>query len=753
MRISTLMLCTLIGVTTSLAWTPQVVRTTTDIPQVSTPVVNKPAVKQRAPRIVVNDDAALQAALSVQGASSQKQTWSENFDAGMDNWSVKPDEDGNITWQLTQTTGTNAFSTIDPSDVQSLKVEGPYQVYKRAISSVASSDIAIPANGVLHAYVGYSQNMNDYASLKLEVSADNFATATEVWNSLNETGTISWRWHELAIDMNQFAGQNVRLRFTYGPGSKDTFGTGGYMADFTIDGLSVTGVSDIDHIDVTTGEVVTFVDLSTGTPSQWSWTFEGGTPATSTSPSPQVYYKVDGSYDVTLTVTDSAGNTSTVTRSDFVRVTGTAPVAHIIPPATFRFDDTHLPMVAPLLPVQFRDGSSGFPTQWNWAMTGTTPATSTDENPMVRYDFRHEQGVTLDVANEHGTSHDSISVSVEYEGYINNLLATDYPTTFDLEGYGTFPGSNKMKITEYGEYFSAPSRPMLVYGALVFFESATAEALTDQIADVGVHLYTAKDGLPDERVESMWWRVFELGVSTATTLRGTWFEFSPKWVNDDFFIVVDGIPESNDSCNVSFAMASLRDHDNTAFMKTKGQWRPVAGYFDATKSCTSFYIYPLVAHSVISLLPVGTEEITVGAAAGTVDQEIFSIFGYKEPIESDADWCRVTSTANGLTLDTLAIAYDALPDGIDSRTATLTMTDGYDTITLRVIQVRGDEPQPLVGDVNLDGKVDAADIACIVNIITGVNPAGTYGTRDDVNSDGSVNAGDIAALVTLITSE
>jgi len=58
----------------------------------------------------------------------------------------------------------------------------------------------------------------------------------------------------------------------------------------------------------------------------------------------------------------------------------------------------------------------------------------------------------------------------------------------------------------------------------------------------------------------------------------------------------------------------------------------------------------------------------------------------------------------------------------------------------------------LLGDVNLDGRVDAADIACVVNIITGKDAAGTYGTRDDVNGDGSVNSGDIAALVQIITS-
>jgi len=63
------------------------------------------------------------------------------------------------------------------------------------------------------------------------------------------------------------------------------------------------------------------------------------------------------------------------------------------------------------------------------------------------------------------------------------------------------------------------------------------------------------------------------------------------------------------------------------------------------------------------------------------------------------------------------------------------------------------EETTLLGDVNLDGKVDAADIACVVSIITGTHPAGTYDTRDDVNTDGKVDSGDIAAIVSIITGE
>lgn len=48
------------------------------------------------------------------------------------------------------------------------------------------------------------------------------------------------------------------------------------------------------------------------------WTFEGGTPATSTSMYPSVTYNTTGKYDVTLKVTNADGKTSTQTFADFI---------------------------------------------------------------------------------------------------------------------------------------------------------------------------------------------------------------------------------------------------------------------------------------------------------------------------------------------------------------------------------------------------------------------------------------------------
>jgi PKD repeat protein len=56
------------------------------------------------------------------------------------------------------------------------------------------------------------------------------------------------------------------------------------------------------------GQTVAFTDLSSNTPTSWSWTFQGGTPATSTLKNPVVTYNTLGTFDVTLKATNSAGS-------------------------------------------------------------------------------------------------------------------------------------------------------------------------------------------------------------------------------------------------------------------------------------------------------------------------------------------------------------------------------------------------------------------------------------------------------------
>jgi len=69
---------------------------------------------------------------------------------------------------------------------------------------------------------------------------------------------------------------------------------------------------------------ITFMDTSSPSATSWSWTFEGGTPATSTDQNPTVTYAAAGMYDVTLVATNSF-DTDTITITDYVSVlTGAA---------------------------------------------------------------------------------------------------------------------------------------------------------------------------------------------------------------------------------------------------------------------------------------------------------------------------------------------------------------------------------------------------------------------------------------------
>lgn len=75
-----------------------------------------------------------------------------------------------------------------------------------------------------------------------------------------------------------------------------------------------------DEVVVNEGETVTFTDLSTNNPTSWLWTFEGGTPATSTVQSPTVVYETAGTYDVSLVTSNLAGNSPEVAKADYILV-------------------------------------------------------------------------------------------------------------------------------------------------------------------------------------------------------------------------------------------------------------------------------------------------------------------------------------------------------------------------------------------------------------------------------------------------
>jgi PKD repeat protein len=75
-----------------------------------------------------------------------------------------------------------------------------------------------------------------------------------------------------------------------------------------------------DDTTVCVNESIQFTDESFGTVVAWEWTFEGGSPSTSTEQNPEITYNTLGIYDVQLIVTSDEAETDTIIKEDYVTV-------------------------------------------------------------------------------------------------------------------------------------------------------------------------------------------------------------------------------------------------------------------------------------------------------------------------------------------------------------------------------------------------------------------------------------------------
>jgi gliding motility-associated-like protein len=137
--------------------------------------------------------------------------------------------------------------------------------------------------------------------------------------------------------------------------------------------------------------VVNFTDLSTGSPTSWSWDLGNGT--TSTLQNPSTTYVTAGTYTVKLTATNSGGsNTKTVTgyitvlASPTVSFTANDTIASC-PPQTITFTNTTTP-------------GAGGTTSYTWDFGDGTGSTSV--NPSHTYTTSGNYNVSLVVTNSNG---------------------------------------------------------------------------------------------------------------------------------------------------------------------------------------------------------------------------------------------------------------------------------------------------------------------------------------------------------------
>jgi PKD repeat protein len=211
--------------------------------------------------------------------------------------------------------------------------------------------------------------------------------------------------------------------------------------------------------DVTSGTVpftVQFTDVSTNSPTTWSWKFGDG--GKSTDQNPTHKYTEEGDYTVTLTAKNSAG--SNITKmAHFITVTSASS-----PIAGFTADKTSGPVP---LTVRFNDTSINTPTSWLWSFGDGS--SSTEANPAHTYATAGSYTVSLIAANNAGNNTRTVPGYIAANGERTTTVKTTIPAADETTTIAGIPAT-VTAVETTAPAASAPassSFPYMIAGILV----------------------------------------------------------------------------------------------------------------------------------------------------------------------------------------------------------------------------------------------------------------------------------------------
>jgi PKD repeat protein len=237
---------------------------------------------------------------------------------------------------------------------------------------------------------------------------------------MNSSIHLSAESHPIKVEMFEGNGAAILYLEWSSPAFErkpvDSFcqGTVQVSADFTATPLDGTAPLEVQ-----------FTDASTGGPTSWSWDFGDG--GTSTLQNPSHIYTAAGTYTVSLTATNTAGN-NVETKTGYITVT--------VPPLAADFSASPRSGTTPLT-IQFTDESTGNPTSWLWDFGDS--GTSTLQNPSHTYASAGIYTVTLTATNAGGSDPET---------------KTDYITVASTSGVHTIKlYSPKASYFESGGYY------------------------------------------------------------------------------------------------------------------------------------------------------------------------------------------------------------------------------------------------------------------------------------------------------------
>jgi thermitase len=188
---------------------------------------------------------------------------------------------------------------------------------------------------------------------------------------------------------------------------------------------------------------VNFTDGSTSQDGIASWLWDFGDGDTSTEQNPSHVYAQDGTYTVSLTVTEADGDTNTKNKTGYITVSDTSPAAD--------FSASPLSGGEPLT-VDFTDSSTSYDGITSWLWDFGDGNTSTDQSPRHTYTEATVFTVTLTVSEMDGSS-SAVSRPVEVGATGTTVTVTQAGTA--LAGYRVYACTAEGDYAGYSQLIDA----------------------------------------------------------------------------------------------------------------------------------------------------------------------------------------------------------------------------------------------------------------------------------------------------------
>jgi len=230
------------------------------------------------------------------------------------------------------------------------------------------------------------------------------------------------------------------------------------------------------------GSTVQFTDQSFGAPDSWNWTFEGGTPATSTLQNPSVTYSTAGVFDVTLVITKGT-QTNSLTKTDLIHVEAPVTVAPSVP----------LGPTENCGSFTYQYSTSAVPnsTAYNWSVNPATAGTITGNGLAASLSASNtwNGAYTVQVAGINSCGNGPLSIAL-------NCTLVHQPLIFSLFSGGGYctgqPGYEiKLEDSETGVNYQL-YKDGVALGSPV---PGTGEMLSFGLQPIGTYTVTAVNGI------------------------------------------------------------------------------------------------------------------------------------------------------------------------------------------------------------------------------------------------------------------